>query len=325
MINLFLSYGGRDRDIARTFESRINQEFKDRIKTRVIEDENDYSGISWKVKVLKDLNKTSIFVILLTSNSVNRPWPNQELGYASALKDQDLLDFIIPIVETTNKDEEKIKYIDLKGLVTEDMDKIPFDKDNLEIALSQLIQDLQSIDIQELEKKRNPLFADLNDPELKIIEYTFREILSKEDWLLHFEIKGLSDEIPLDEDGEFVRDTLNIFQDRGMVDIQNYYYYMITPYGFFNYAPYFTNINPQQDLDLSFQEIIKLSKEDGSIDGHTIATRTGIPPFRVSLAVEILENEGLVKTHKAGGRHPFRFFGMNLTPKARKIIRKSIE
>ena len=66
MVHVFISYGAEDRDFARMIEIKIKEEFKGKLTTRVIEDEKDYSGPDWKVKVLEDLDRTSIFIIILT-------------------------------------------------------------------------------------------------------------------------------------------------------------------------------------------------------------------------------------------------------------------
>ena len=151
MIHLFISYGNEDRDFARKLSERINTEYQGKIISRVVEDFERYDGKTWRQKVLDDLNESSIFIIILTENSKNRPWPNQELGYAWALLDNKKIKHIIPIVEAEEVNNGKIKFIKLRGFIPEDMTKEPYLIEKQRRTINRIIAKLNSIDLKEIE------------------------------------------------------------------------------------------------------------------------------------------------------------------------------
>ena len=142
MVHLFISYGGRDRKFARALESAIENEFDGKISTRIIEDINDFSGKTWKGKVLDDLAKTRIFIIIFTKKSKTRQWPNQELGYAYAHLKMGTVKHLIPVVEVEAKENSKHEHIELRGFITEDMDKIPYLIEEPNECIEKIIKEL---------------------------------------------------------------------------------------------------------------------------------------------------------------------------------------
>ncbi len=111
MVHLFISYEGGDREFAREIEQKIKEEFEGKITTRIVEDFNDFTGRSWKEKVINDLEKSSIFLTIFTKSSKKGQWPNQEVGYAFALNKMDRIKEIIPIVEIDKWENGKPVFI----------------------------------------------------------------------------------------------------------------------------------------------------------------------------------------------------------------------
>lgn len=88
-LHIFLSYTVADRAQAHKLRSLLSQ----RSNLRIFTTEMLSAGEDWRSKLRDELSQCDIFVVLLSSNSVNSPWVLQELGAAWGLSK-----LIIPIV-----------------------------------------------------------------------------------------------------------------------------------------------------------------------------------------------------------------------------------
>jgi hypothetical protein len=88
-LRIFLSYTAADRAQARKLRSLLSQ----RSNLRIFTTEMLSAGEDWRSRLRDELSQCDIFVVLLSSNSVNSPWVLQESGAAWGLNK-----LIIPIV-----------------------------------------------------------------------------------------------------------------------------------------------------------------------------------------------------------------------------------
>ena len=112
-LRIFLSYAAADREYARKLRSLLSQ----RSNLYVFTLEGLSAGEAWESKLKDELSQCDIFIVLLSSNSVNSKWVLSELGAAWALNK-----LIIPVVthaEVLSKipmDLRKIYSVEIKYL-----------------------------------------------------------------------------------------------------------------------------------------------------------------------------------------------------------------
>ena len=322
MIHVFISYGGNDRPFAEKLATTIKKNFKDIIETRIIESEDDFDANTWKQKVLSDLENTSIFIIIISENSIHRQWPNQELGYAFALKKHAKIELkIIPVVEVEGWEGNRAKYVELKGFITEDMDKVHYDPKRPDDCISEVISKIEAIDLDGMERELNPHLKDFSKEDLRILKHLMIEIYEEcPTSPLYIEEILLSELLNIKPQN--LKDTLYTFVEKGIFDIINRNYYQLTLKGYWIYAPIFLKIKPQQDVDMIYNLFSSQELHYSSISGLDIKKSTNLNTLRINYSVEILENSGYVELLIVNGTAPYRFGGVKLTPKGRHELQK---
>ena len=325
MIHVFISYGSEDRGFAEQLADTINTGFNGKLKTRIIENEDDFDGNTWKEKVLADLNKSSLFTIIISNNSIFRQWPNQELGYALALKDVGVIKKIIPIVEVEEWGGHKPKYCELKGFITEDMDKVHYEPGKPDECISEIISKLNAIDLEAIERDLNPHLRDFTKDELRVLEHFIKLFFSEKptSFTIYIDPKSLSESISIEQ--KIIEDTLLLLEEKEVIAFEHRNYVLLTTHGYFTYAPIFIDFEPQKDLDRIFQYISSYEGTSQWISGHEIKEATGLHPFRINYSVKRLKNYNYVELREGAGGAPFRFIGVKLAPHGRHEIRKSEE
>ena len=91
-LHVFLSYAAADREYARKLFNLLSQ----RSNLHIFNLEGLSAGEAWESKLKDELSQCDIFIVLLSSNSVNSKWVLSELGAAWALNK-----LIIPVVTNT--------------------------------------------------------------------------------------------------------------------------------------------------------------------------------------------------------------------------------
>lgn len=109
MVKVFVSYCVEDKDLMVIIRDLINS--KPPLKALIVlEEQSDLSLNSDKIK--SSIKESKVFIPILTSNSLNNQWVNQEIGFAfGTVKNIQ----IIPLVE------KKITH-DLKGFINSSVD-----------------------------------------------------------------------------------------------------------------------------------------------------------------------------------------------------------
>ena len=109
MVKVFVSYCVEDKDLMVIIRDLINS--KPPLKALIVlEEQSDLSLNSDKIK--NSIKESKVFIPILTSNSLNNQWVNQEIGFAfGTVKNIQ----IIPLVE------KKITH-DLKGFINSSID-----------------------------------------------------------------------------------------------------------------------------------------------------------------------------------------------------------
>ena len=112
-LRIFLSYAAADREYARKLCSFLSQHPNSQIFTP----EALSAGEDWESKLKEEISQCDIFVVLLSSNSVNSEWVLSELGAAWAL--DKLIILVITHPEVFSKipiDFRKVPSVEIKYL-----------------------------------------------------------------------------------------------------------------------------------------------------------------------------------------------------------------
>lgn len=318
MIHLFISYGGNDREFAQNLSQAINQEFTGRITTRIIEDCNQYEAITWKQKVINDLKKSLIFIPIITSDSQSRPWPNQELGYAQSRLDNKFLSHILPVVEVAEYRNGRPVSIGLAGFITNDMDIIHYELNNPDTCINKILEEIQMLDLDSLERISNPDIAKFDEDELEILKDIMELYYERKEKSI-FD-RDLSQSLS-NHPEKLVRDTLSLFERENILRYDTRMM-KLTPLAFFRYGSYFLNINISSHCEVIFDIIASYENRDEDCTGPIIQEATDLEPIVIDFAVDILENTGYIDVHRYAGSRPFYFTDATLSTEGRREIRR---
>lgn len=80
-LNVFLSYSSKDRLYAEKILSLLAQ----KPKIRVFTDKMLSAGEDWESRLKEEISRSDLFLVLISSNSVNSKWVLHELGAAWAI------------------------------------------------------------------------------------------------------------------------------------------------------------------------------------------------------------------------------------------------
>lgn len=110
-VKLFISYSTLDTDKKEIIKNLINN--SEKLEAIVVPEQ--YSSLDYNAEeIKKSLDSCMVFLPILTSNSINNQWVNQEIGYAFG-SNKIKIENIFPIVE------RKIM-TDLKGFISSSND-----------------------------------------------------------------------------------------------------------------------------------------------------------------------------------------------------------
>jgi len=133
-MKIFIAYQSRDVkfvDMISTTLTRIGHE-------PVVVENTSLPGENITSKVLSALNQFDIFMPIITRNSINSQWLNQEIGYAIAKKSTIFqginisFDFILPIIEKSTSSNIKGFLVNIEG--------IGFERNNPELTIANVVQ-----------------------------------------------------------------------------------------------------------------------------------------------------------------------------------------
>lgn len=110
-VKIFISYSTLDSEKKEIIKNLINN--SEKLEAIVVPEQ--YSSLDYNAeKIKKSLDSCMVFLPILTSNSINNQWVNQEIGYAFGSNKIKLED-IYPIVENNIMN-------DLKGFISSSND-----------------------------------------------------------------------------------------------------------------------------------------------------------------------------------------------------------
>lgn len=265
------------------------------------------------------------FIIILSSNSVMKPWVKEELDAA-----------------LIRRIEERMKII-------------PIRIDDCEVPLplratAWLNIDTSSDYAQELEKILSSIFDSRTAPPIGKRPERFAGAKVTEEYSLEEEsiIRAImkmqhernydliaADEIAKavpDISADVLNDTVEILEGQGAIDVERYLgmgqyrfgHTKLTCFGWDRFAKIFLGINPRADCDEILALLVSESTPFGEmLNGHVIHEKLGIDPVRINYAVDLLELMGFAVVHRGIGTEPFTFQMIEPTAESRRRARRT--
>ncbi len=128
-VRIFLSHSSRDREPVETIRA---QAVAVGVEVYLFSDDL-HPGENTALKIQQALRECQALVVLITSTSVQSQYVNQEIGFAKGLRLP-----IIPLVESTVPPDRLAMLLGV--------DYIPFERNNVQLALTQLTQVLHQLE-----------------------------------------------------------------------------------------------------------------------------------------------------------------------------------
>ena len=294
---VFISHASEDKE-------RFVVEFAKKLRTYGVDAWLDrwemLPGDSLIAKIFEEgIKNADAFIIVLSKNSVNKPWVREELnaGFVKRISEKTR---IIPVII----DECEIPEC-LKSTLWERIDNLESYEENLERILQSIFGVSEKPPIGEPPKYIKTaidILPELNKIDTIVFNSACNIMIEKGDGLINTsELLETLKEFDLSP--ESILESIEILDSRGYIDAKRVLggqirFFMITHYGF----DQFVRCN-LEDYDLLVREIcLKILNENIQLNTE-IATSVNAPIVLVNHVLESLENRSLIKAIKFLGGH----------------------
>jgi len=148
MNNVFISYAGADRNIAKDLCLRINSLLGENFYSELIEDRKQ-GDTTFTEKVVNYFKICNVFVVLLTEESLKNQFVNQEWGYARCLKEIGQIQLLFHITKLDHSG----KRIESSGFISTNMDfiNLSYDKDGKPLKEGTILETIEFLKSRESE------------------------------------------------------------------------------------------------------------------------------------------------------------------------------
>ncbi len=150
---VFISYANPDYQIAKKIEVEINDRLHLSFDARLVEDRKE-GDTTFTEKVIEYFKLCNIFIVLLTKDSLNNQFVNQEWGYAKCLKEYGQIQMLLHITQVCQK-----KRIESSGFISTNMDSIPLQYDDNGHKIDKMISELLDF-LREKESSLRPVLTE---------------------------------------------------------------------------------------------------------------------------------------------------------------------
>lgn len=273
-------------------------------------------------KVFREgIPRATVFIIILSKNSIEKPWVREELDAALVLRIEGQMK-IIPV----RIDGCEVP-LPLKATAWIDMQA----DGNFESELKRLLQGIYEI------RQRPPLgqppgfvtharATDLDPYEEAILRLVLEKTYG--DLGSYLDGKEILEAVP-GMSSEQVNDAVEVLEGRGIIEVTKllgtapFTFGLVRPtsHGFVGYAPKLLGIDTQKDCEQVIALAASWSDKGQMLTGNRIADSLKIDPTRINHAVTVLEAKGLVKRWKGVGTAPYVFHGIEANAMGRKSAR----
>jgi len=266
----------------------------------------------------KGIGKCDVFIIVLSQNSIKKPWVIEELDTA-LVKRIESQTKLIPI----RIDDCEIP-MPLKATVWKNVD-----------PQKELLPQIEPIVTSIYDLKIKPKSADIPEQYQdlkKVDEYNVVETsVLKALITIYYEtgeifIWGhqIQDQVGFTPDE--INDAVEILEGDGLIKIQlftgtghfNFGTVRITSIGFVNYADHFLGIDTNKEMNILLSEIVS---QGNYITSKKLGEQVKLSPYSINKYVGYLELQGYIKVTRYSGTSPFDFGEVIATAQGRRIMR----
>lgn len=310
----FLSHNYNDKELATRIASLLREKgvdvWYDKWEIKV--------GDSIVNKIFKEgLAKCNFFIILLSHNSIESKWVQEELNKALVRKIEGATR-ILPIKIDDCQIPEEL--LDLRWI---DLSK------NFEEGFNEVLKTIYDLSEKPALGKppqfiidRKKTVAGLSPEATNIGLFILSKINDDEPFSDMIEADEIGGKINLTS--QEINDAVEELEQFGMVKL-------LEEMGTYPYT--FSSLDPTYELFVAFKSNLNYDPEKdiksiailvanaGEIDGNTIVKETGFPPGRINRAVEYLEDHGIVKVLKTLGTAPYNFYEVMAIGATRRFVK----
>lgn len=312
---VFISHASEDKPFVREFAKRLR------------DNGVDAWVYEWEVlpgdKLIERIFEQGIgqcdaFVIVLSKDSVRKPWVVEELD-AALVKRIEEQTKIIPI----HIDDCDVP-VALRATVRINIDPESAYDTKLHKVLSSIFGTTTKPPVGE----RPTIFRETytvggyNLEETRILEF-----IVKQKWEKNFTYPMFAQfgEVFPDLPVEVINDAIEVFESHGIVKVNRgsgtapftFLLVELRPYGWVQYAPHFLDIDTKADIN----NVLAFIASEGAVSGSVISQGLGMEPVRVNMAVDYLESLGYVQCLRTMGCAPYTFTKVEATAHGRRALR----
>ncbi len=258
------------------------------------------------------------FVIILSHNSVKKPWVVEELD-AALVKRIEERTKIIPV----RIDDCEVP-VALRATAWINIDP----EGDYDAGLHTVLSSIYGTTIKPPIGDTPEVFTEvltLDDYDLeetRILEYIVKQ--QAETTSRHVRSSQIREAFP-DLPAQVINDAIEVFEGNGIIEVIReggmtpftFLAVRVRPHGWVKYAPHFLGVDSKTDVN----SVLTLIASEGRVSGSVISERLNMEPVRVSMAVDYLDAMGRVRCHRFAGSAPYTFSGVEATARGRRAVR----
>lgn len=312
---VFISHAGEDKPFVREFAERLRAKGV----AAWVDEWEILPGDKLIDKIFEQgIGQCDAFIIVLSLNSVKKPWVVEELD-AALVKRIEQQTKIIPI----RIDDCEVP-ITLRATAWVNIDPAS----NYDTELHKVLSSIFGTTIKPPIGERPTIFREMytvgnyNLEETRILEFIVEQKREK-----NFSYPGFTQfrEVFPDLRVEVINDAIEVFESHGIVKVHRgsgtapftFSFLELRPSGWVQYAPHFLDIDTGADSN----SVLAYIASEGTVSGSVIAQRMDMEPVRVNMTIDYLESLGFVRCLRAMGCAPYTFTEVEATARGRRALR----
>lgn len=312
---VFVSHASEDKPFVREFAERLRDSGVD----AWIDEWEILPGDKLIDKIFEQgIGLCDAFIIVLSRNSVAKPWVVEELD-AALVRRIEQQTKIIPI-----RIDDCDVPLALRATAWVNIDpQGDYDKEFHKV-LSSIFGKTTKPPIGDRPTvfRRTHTVGNYNLEEIQILEFIVeRQWEENYDYIDRTEFQEAFPELP----AEVINDAIEVFDSEGVVEIRRamgtapftFSFLQLRPFGWVQYASHFLDIDTGADVNT----VLALVASEGTVTGSVISQELDMEPVRVNMAVDYLENLGYVRCVRTMGCAPYTFTRVEATPHGRRAVR----
>jgi len=309
---VFISHASEDKPFVREFAKRLRDNGVD----AWVDEWEILPGDKLIDKIFEQgIGQCDAFIIVLSQNSVKKPWVVEELD-AALVKRIEQQTRIIPI----RIDDCEVP-VALQATAWINIDP----RSNYDAELHKVLSSIFGVTAKPPIGERPTVFreaytvGDYSLEETRILEFIVKQQSEKDYGYIY--VTQIHEAFP-DLPAEVINDAIDVFESDGIVKVHRVMpfissFLQLLPFGWMQYAQLFLDIDTEADVN----GVLSLIVSEGAVSGSVISQRLDMDPVRVNMAVDYLESLGYIRCLRTTGTAPYTFARVEATARGRRALR----